>query len=341
MIIKNVIVHYLDKKDGQKTAKVTLSKSLLNPNDEKTIFLLEKLNENYRHSEITYAIFDNAQGKVFPGLYSTYQANKIESEFIKFSQDAITNLRDIVINVVAAKGGFLIFAEYEIDSKTYIAIYLIRDTTGMLFEMDTKISSYVLNPIEHLDLDKLAMACKIDNLKFRGNNEKYLGFIKKRQNDISDYFINWIAAIETESNKDYTHSLLEIVNQLPPPLDERLNQISPEILRKDIFDYVKTSPDKTINLLDLGRHFYNNDTILVDFAESHGIIIDSEFTPDNHEMRKFVYINLESDGIHLNFSRLEYGTKVRLPADDPCIVIIESPIFRQALAQEIESDESE
>ena len=100
-----------------------------------------------------------------------------------FPQETLKNLRDQVVNISPAKGGFLVFTDYENDLRDYVSVFLIRDTIGMLFKMDKGKSSFTINPAEHLDLDKLAMACKIDITKYKQDSGKYLSFIKRKMEE--------------------------------------------------------------------------------------------------------------------------------------------------------------
>jgi nucleoid-associated protein len=248
----------------------------------------------------------------------------------------VRNLREKVENISPAKGGFLVFAEYGNDVRDYVSVFLIRDTIGMLFKMDKVKSSFIINPAEHLDLDKLAMACKIDILKYKADSGKYLSFIKRKMENISEYFINWIAVKERESNKIFTESLYELINQVDLPLDENNKEIPREILKAKIFDYVKSAPTKIININDLSRHFYPHESYLIDFAESHNISFDTVFQPDGRVMKKFIRIDLESDGIQIRFSRGELQKKIRFDDQNKNIVIIESEKFAADLRKEIE-----
>jgi len=338
MNVNKIVVHSLIKNENQQMASVDLSQDLLDINDM-SVDLVQRLDASYRKTEITNAVFDDNHGNVFPKEFKDYlKHNNGDAAFLNFSQETIKNLREKVENISPAKGGFLVFTEYRNDERNYVSVFLIRDTIGMLFKKDKGKSSFIINPAEHLDLDKLAMACKIDLLKYESDSGKYLSFIKRKMENISEYFINWIAVKERESNKIFTDSLYELVNLVDLPLDENNKEIPREVFRARIFDYVKSAPTRIININDLSKFFYSHESYLVDFAEKHNITLDTEFQPDGRVMKKFIRIDLESDGIHIRFSRGELQKKIRFDDQNKNIVIIESEKFAADLRKEIEQN---
>lgn len=338
MNVDKIVVHQLNKNDGQQRASVDLSQELLDV-DELSVNLVEKLDASYARTQITYAFFDNANSNVFPLEFANYIQNETGDSFLAFSQNTIVNLKDRVESIAPAKGGFLVFCQYNTNDRDYIGIYLIRDTVGMLFRKDRGRSAYIINPAEHLDLDKLAMACKIDLGQYRANDGKYLSFMKRRMNDISEYFVNWISVTDRESNKILTKNLFSLINLANPPRDDNGQELSRETFRAEVFRYVSTLPTKMINMNELSEHFYSDETYLINFAESNNISINTEFRPDSSEMKKFVQIDLDEDGIHVQFSRREINTKIRFDRQNSNIVIIDSERFANALRSEIERND--
>jgi len=338
MDVKRAIVHHLIKRDGEQKARIELSEKLLDI-DEMASELMKKLDGSYKKMSITYAVFNLTDGRIFPKEFGSYIKSQTDAQFLEYSKKSAVNLRDQIENIAPAKGGFLVFSEYEVQYGRFVSVFLIRDTVGMLFKRDTASSTFRIDPTKHLDLDKLAMACRINLNKYFSNNGKYLSFIKKKLSDISEYFINWIAAIERESNKTFTQDFYELTNLVDCPADDEGQSISRDLFRKQIYDYVNTSPTRRVNLMELSKHFYDNEQYLLGFAEQHNIVMDTEFKPDARVMKKFIRIDIQSDGIHMRFSRGELKTKVRFDKDNENVVIIESEKFANALREEVSQNE--
>jgi len=338
MKAQKIIVHSLIKKENQQKATVDLSHSLLGL-DEMSLGLIEKLDDSYKNTQITYAVFNNDPADVFPAEFENYYRLNNDQAFLAFSQKAVTNLKQRVENISPAKGGYLVFTQYGINNRNYVAVFLIRDTVGVLFKKDHSKSAYVINPAEHLDLNKLAMACRVDLDYYSSKNGKYLSFMKRKMDDISDYFIKWISVQDRENNKTLTQSLYQLINIVDLPKNELGEETPREAFREQVFDYVKTS--KLVNIDELSEHFYSDSTFLRISAENNKIAINTEFKPDSKVMKKFVRIDLSSDGIQVRFSRGDLNTKIRIDEDNRNRVIIESAKFARELQKEIEINRDE
>jgi len=237
-----------------------------------------------------------------------------------------------------AKGGYLVFAEYSNGTRDYVSVFFIRDTTGLLFRRDTNTSTYLLDPIEHLDLAKLAMACRININKFLTNDGRYLSFIKRRQSDISKYFLDWVTTVDRENNKIFTDVLYELTRISALPLNEDGTEMQREVFRKRIFDHISSTPNKMANLFELSTMFFSEESFgehyLVNLAEERDLNISTEFKVDSGAFKKFIRVDVEADGVYIRFSRDEFGSKIRLHPQDPDIVIIRSPRFAERFRQE-------
>jgi len=335
MKVSKIVVHSLLKDEGQKIAAVDLSQNLL-PVDNKSVLLIQRLDLSYRKSEIKNATFDVNDANIFTDKFEDYLQIKSDDSFLLFSQEAVTDLKNRVQNISQAKGGFLVFTEYQNELRDYVSVFLIRDTIGMLFKKNANTLSYVINPAEHLDLDKLAMACKIDVNKYHSGNGKYLSFIKRKMENISEYFINWISVKELESNRVSTDNLYQLINLVDLPVGPEGEVITREDFRTKVFDYVKSSPTKIININELSNHFYSHESHLVDCAEQNDITLDTEFQVDGKTMRKFIRIDLDYDGIYIRFSRDKLQKKIRIDPQNKKIVIIESEKLAAAVKKEID-----
>jgi nucleoid-associated protein len=338
MEVQKISVHYISKTEGEQKARVDLSNNLLDL-DYRAESLINNLNESYRKSQITYAVFDKADENVFPRLFDRHISCASPDSFLDFSREAAKNLKNRIENISPAKGGFLVFSQYKNENKNYLSVYLIRDTIGILFKKDDPTASFKINPAEHLDLDKLAMACRINIDQYRSNEGKYLSFLKRKMNDISVYFTNWIAAKDQESNKTITQDFYQLINLVACPVDEKGTGTSRELFKKNIFDYVKTLPAKIVNLNDISQHFYNDSSYLIEFAENKNFNIDTEFQPDEKVMKQFVSIDLVSDGISIRFSRGLINNKVRFDEQNKNVVIIESEKFANDLREMVDRHE--
>lgn len=345
MVVKRLVVHLLQKDEGKTKAQVEYSRKLL-PLDERSNELIQKLDTNYRHASIIYAELDFNHHYTFPSEFLKYLETDTDDSFLSFSTEAMNDLRSRVESTQAAKGGFLVFAQYEDDDeKEFISVYLIRDTQGMLFERLAGTSSFSISTITHLDLGNLAMACRINLTSYQQAGGTYLGFIKRKMERISDYFINWVTAVNQESNKIFTKKLFDLVSESKLPLTQNGREMTRDEFREIVFDYVKTSSSNVVDLKRLSAHFYRDqngepdESYLTNLAGELELTINTIFQADTREMASFVRVDLATQDIHLRFSRKQIDERiVRIDETNLDLVIIESRQLADSLREQIGND---
>ncbi|MCD4818302.1 MAG: nucleoid-associated protein [Candidatus Cloacimonetes bacterium] len=334
MELNKIIIHEILKDSGVNETEIKLSDELI-PNDENSKNLVSTLLQSYNGDKILYAIFDDTGGNYFPERYDIYRnSDRTNIQFIDFTSAVLQNLKRIIKTTTLAKGGYFVFSEYTSNGITFVTVFLIRDKEGKILRKTEH--SYAIQTIEYVDTNNLAMACRINEAKLNSGDTNYLTFTQLKQQSISDYFLDWIAVKQLESSREYTKALYEIVNQIEPPIDAETNEPYPiEIFRDKLYSYVKSNPNKTVNLREIGSHFYNNPSYITDFATEHDIVIDTEFRYNRRQLKKFVSVTVNRDGINLKFSRGALNEKVRFSREYENIIIIESKSFVDALRNEI------
>ncbi len=332
MDLKKIIVHELKKDAGKEETSLLASDNLL-PIDQESIELVNSLLNSYKNDNLLNAQFDKTPGKYFPERLDTYRAtNRTESEFKKFTIEAIGNLVTIIKRKIAAKGGYIVFCEYETNNGiNFLSIFLIRDVEGKILKRSG--NSFSIGRIEYLDTNHLAMACRI-NENLLNTEQNYLTFTRLRQQDVSDYFIDWICALQPKSSAEFTDALYDIINGLELPLNETGQQFSIDEIRDMVYETARNNPRREVNISTISEQIYGDSQRIRNYAEEHQISIDTEFRYDKRRLKRFVQLNIRKDGIDIKFSRGDLGTKVWPSEENPNLVIIESEALAAALRAE-------
>jgi len=335
MNIHKVIIHELIKEQRITEAHEFLTDAVLSVNPD-TYDLVDKLNKSFIRDSITYALFQIEEGDNFPNYFSRYiQTEKTDSDFVTFSRTAILNLKQIIRNVIFAKGGYFVFADYTENDNHYLSVFIIRDEKGILFNKNVAGRKFEINSVSYLNTNKLAMGCRINLNKYSDNDGKYLALIKNNSADISDYFNNWISTMQPESSTEYTDALYQIISNANIPVNPTTgNPYSIDEFRKNVHDYVKNRPNKVVNIQEMSTYFYQDSDYLTQYAVENNVIIDSEFKVDGRSLKKFWRLDINSDGIQLRFSRGDFSTKIRISEDNNDLVLIESSRFANKLRRE-------
>lgn len=334
MELSKIIIHEISKISGSNETALILSNDQVSI-DNNSIGLVTALNKSYNSDRVLYAVFDAAEGKYFPEKFIEYaQSDKTVDDFITFTRNVIGNLETLMQQVTLATGGYFVFTEYTNNGNEYFGIFLIRDTEGKALSRTD--GSFSIDSIEYVDTSNLAMAYRISQSKYDANEETYLSLTQLRQREIAEYFKNWISIDQIESSGEYTRHLYDIITQIERPIDpDTGNEFEIETFRNLVYNYVSSSPNKTVNLRDLSQHFYNDPSVVSNYAVENDISIDTEFRYNVRQLKRFIKLEVNRDGINFKISRGAFDDKVRFSKHDASLVIIESQLFANALRNEI------
>lgn len=335
MVLKKIIIHELVKEQGINDAFEFLSTTLL-PVGEQTIDLIEKLDKSFKKDSITYALFRREDGLNFPNLFDEYVNNEQNNDlFLDFTQRALHKLRDLIHGVIFAKGGYVVFAEYEVNLYNYFGVYLIRDEKGILFNRNENNHTFTINQVKYLNTNKLAMGSRINVNRYLANDGKYIAMIKNNLADFSDYFNYWISIEQPESSTEYTDALYQIISNINAPINPDTDEeYTVDEYRKKVHDYINTRPNKIVNIAEMSSFFYEDDTYISNYADENNYIIDSEFKVDGRSLKKFWKLDINADGIQLKFAKGDFNTKIKFSEDNPNLILIESHRFANKLRSE-------
>lgn len=337
--VNKIVIHQIIKEPREKKAEKYFAEELIELPNSNASNLVGRINKAFEEDEIVYSTFAETGDSDFPNTFKEYHESRAKDEhFLSFTTKTLEELRKKLINVVAAKGGYYVFAEYTFNKEEFIGVFLIRDTEGLWFKKKKGKKGFDVDTITYMNLDKLAMACRINVSKFqKRKDEHYLTLIRKNQEVISDYFYEWISTSSKESSKEFTEALYDIITRLEPPVNTVTSKTySLDDLRKDILAFVNEKK-REVSLREIGETFYGDKEKLIKFAKDNGITIDHSFKADKRGLNKFKHININSDGIKVQFSHGDFTKKkVRFSDENTNIVIIESEKFANALRKELE-----
>ena len=331
--IHHLIIHELVKEVDDSEASLFLSDALA-PNDERAQLLVQKLHDTFvSKTEVLQGYLSSPEDALFPGYFQHLQDQGLTQEsFISFTRETMAALQLAIQGVVGAKGGYLVYADYKIFEARTLGIFLVRDTEGVVFSKSEGGTTFNLDATTYLNTDRLAMACRIHFNKAKNGTERCVELIKhaKSQKEISEYFINWIGLERHETSKELTHTFLEMVSQLPLPVNEESGETVKEgEFREAVVKFAMNSPDKTIDLKKFDERFYEGEAKTETFLQENELQLDQQFHFDGNLMRKFNNYRVYAEGITLNFARNHYqNRKVEIEGD---AVIIRSEKLVQKL----------
>jgi len=326
MKLYRLIIHEIIKNELKlNSAIVELSQSLLTVTQNEVDFV-DHLNKRYIDSRQSHGSFKTEEVDYFSAEFLKYKKSPNELEFINFSKRTTEGLMNILNLTAPAKGGFLVYVEYE-DYDPFAAVFLIRNRKGSkLIKSD---NVYTIAEQIHVDVDNLAMACRINTKRMDDNEDNYLSFINKKSED-SKFFLTWICANEIIRDKDDTKALITLLRKVTPPEINGVDMTHIDLC-DSIYDHIRNSPRREVSLEDIGLTFWQNSAYLLQESNNNRIVISSIFKPDNNELRKLVNLKATADSISISFPQEHLNSIITVNGDT---IVIKS----QSLADKINNE---
>ena len=328
ILLHHLIIHELEKEPEHSEARLFLADSTT-PLDSRADTLVEKLNHTFLQKEdILHGYLSPPGDALFPGYFQHLVDEQLTKEaFIDFSRDTMNALQLNLQGVVGAKGGYLVYAIYEVENTRMLGVFLVRDTEGLAFRKEGEdAAAFLLDTVTYLNTDKLAMACRIHLNRFEEGEGRFVELIKhaRSQKEISEYFVSWIGLERPESSKTLTQSFLQMVEELPMPVDESTGeQMEEGRFREKVLNFAMQSPQKTINLEHFGQELYGDPEATKPFLQDKEVGLDNEFRFDRNTMKQFYNYKANAECIYIYFNRNHLNhQQVRIEGDT---VIIQSP----------------
>lgn len=335
--INRIIVHELEKEATKTSAKINLFDSLVDDKDYRILHLIDELNRKYGENNQKYGVFNEDDPSDFHDEFKKYHAQDSDKSFISFTKESSKNLKERIESISAAKGGVLIFVDYKINGR-FFAVFLVRNTEGISFRINS--DQFDIDDVLHIDVENLAMACRINLNLFEKNERRYLSFINNKSDSVSKFFLQWISSKDLETNKQDTESLYHLLKVIPLPIDNKTGL--PEdrsIFLNRAHSIIINTFERKVNLDSLSKALFDDENILSNKCEENNIRINSVFTANRTVLKKFVHVKVKADRIELGFPLELYKNHVRIDENDPNQIIINSENLAAKVRQSIEENE--
>jgi nucleoid-associated protein YejK len=333
------IIHKIEK-EGPPVGHLDLSHTDLIVTDEKVKSFIEQLDSRLK-SNYHFATFSKAKRKHI-GSFEDELNEMITKGFPKKEYIDFTHMQsDILLRLLnekpTSRGGYLIYSLYTILGslkRDLFGVFLVRDKQDLTIQKNPHINSYELTDLVHVDLDALAMACRIDLSAKKKNSDRFIRFFRYRRQDVSEYFMKWIAADPLETSKEDTERLIEILYKLEP-LNRDGQEIERDVFLKNAYSYIEAS-ERNVNLTKLSEHLFGEgkESTIRDFAEEQSLELATEFTANPRQLKRLKIISITAKNITLKFPPGMLKDEISTDVSEPDRVIIKSKELADKIRQE-------
>lgn len=332
MNLTHCVVHEIDKEAGETAARAHYSDELM-PLSDNLSSLIEQLAKTFAGDRLVNARFDESPGKLFPQQFSDYVRGMPSDEgFLEYTRQVVGHLETVIQGKSGAKGGYLVICAYDDAEGHRHGIFLLRNTLGRIFERTD--TGFEIEPVVHLDTNKLAMACRIDVSRFRQNSGTYLELTHRSENEVSAYFSDWIGAEETLSSRKLTASLAELLAGIETLPDVETGEVPTQAQTFErAYEHVRANPSKVVDIHELSQELYGSPARIEEYAQERGIELESEFRYNPAALKELVVLKAAAEGIDIKFPRsaMEDGLMYIEGEGANMRVVIESPELARAI----------
>lgn len=342
MIIRDIVVHLIEKQVDSGPSNLSLSQKSIAPSPTLEHFL-EALNK----------VYNSKPSKVFGSFIDAQNNQRVKSDsndgaelkddesitsnkalllsfleekinFLDYSHQSMNSLKHYIDQASKATGGYIVFVHYTLFGSDFMLIVMLNNVAGIAVDNDLGI-----NNIDYLDISKLHLAARIDLTLWQEDPQsgRYISMIRgKESNKLSEYFRLFIGSDETIDSKHETSELLTAVNQYCEDNihdDEQKSQF-----KQKSTDFCLEQADKGQNVVLKDFSGYVADSAVDDFMnyiKSEQYELNNEISPNKTVIRRFNKISGRNQQVSITINEEALGDTVIYDADKETLTFSDLP----------------
>lgn len=314
MEIINSIAHKIIKQRREKDkpnveAEVKLRDDVFDPANEKVIILIEALLKIYKGKTFGSFEADTNNHPFQSWAKDLYAEDYSKQVFIELTVSTVNRIKFFIEKENFATGGFLVFVHYRDNNQTYLMIAMIKDKGGLTFT-----SNMELTDVQHIDLEKLHQAARIDLERFEHGEDSYLSFLKDtkpkgdKEKEVTGYFTDALGCTDLISSNHATKAVFNLIDEIFT--EARLN---PKPIQDEIHDFLKERHPNSVKLEEIAAKLnyhlpIESHDAFIEKANSDNFRISQEFFPSLTILSNFKRVHHKSTTWNLSFDKNVLGT---------------------------------
>jgi len=189
------------------------------------------------------------QAASFVDLIESYLNDK--QSFYNFSVQAANSLKNEIEKYDLEESGYFIVCHYEYMGGRFLLVGVIPVSEHYSVDGELNISA-----AQHLDVNKLQLAARIDLFDYQdnANGNRYISFIKGRAGrKVSDFFLDFLGCEEGLNSKEQTQTLVKAVEDYVSV--NQLDATEKQQTRKELLSYCKEqkASSQDVSVQEIGK----------------------------------------------------------------------------------------
>jgi len=329
--IEHIILHQLIKQDEQTLEMVLRDAPLMN--NSAVDSMMNELHRVYSGKSKAFGLFNEASQ--FAQMLREYRQGN--SEFVEFSRQATSQLRDELAKYPFAEGGVVIFSQYRYLATEYLLIAVLTSCNSMLVndQLDVTITHY-------LDIERADIVARVDLTEWEMNADstRYLTFLRGRVGrKVSDFFMDFLGAAEGLDAKAQNRGLLQALDDYCA--EGQLDKNERQSYRQQVYGYCndQLKAGEEIELPALAKEIAPiGDKDFRQFTVENGYQLEESFPADRGTLKQLTKFSGSGGGLTISFDALLLGERIFWdPATDTLTIKGLPPNLRDQLQRRSES----
>jgi nucleoid-associated protein len=311
MAIKQVIVHVVKRDKNGDEVKSNLRETV-NKVEALSTQLTDDLLDLFSSASLNFGEFgldgDNAKQPAFEqNIINNYNEQLVCNNFAPFTKALALSYKKAISTVPNAKGGYLVFYQYEYRNHDWLGIAVLQRNSGV----DVSDNTNDLIKSNVLDVSKLHLGAAINLTLWKyGVSTRYIRFKTGLSNEVRDYFEKFIGCQrDKEAAKIETQNLRKAIIEHGKSLGLEPDDVQDKLTTAQ--GIIKSTPkEDPVLLTTLANAVFPEDPQAFCQKAKDDYLLSEELLINTTELARFNKISGKSKLLSLTFDRKILGNGV-------------------------------
>ncbi len=338
MIIKEFIVHLLEKQVDSTQSKLSLSQNTIKSSAILENFLAE-LNKVYNSkSTKVFGAFSKVDLSMDPAestenlssmhsILHSYLENKIS--FIDYTGQSMEILKHHIEHATKATCGYMVFVHYSVFGNNFMLLAMLNNVSGI--SVDNQLG---INSIDYLDINKLHLAARIDITQWQEDeaSKRYVSMVRtKESHKLSEYFKLFIGSDETSNSNQETNDLFTAIGQFCDNKFDEDQQKSEFKQKASDYCIDQAEQGRNVDIKGFSKHVAEGAIDdFMNYVNSDEFNINNEISPNKAVIRRFNKITGRNAQVSITINEEALGDSVIYDSEKETLTISNLPATLKA-----------
>jgi nucleoid-associated protein len=323
-MLRRLIAHQIIKDQGTNIAELHLREEVLPIDSDLSGTLLEQLQDSFQRGNPAAGVFKSTgdtQSRFQQELLRYLQVDD-EPAFVALTTEAMGILKDAAVREPFSSGGYVVFAEYESSTVTFLLVALLSTTAKPSFDENLNLVRSVA-----LDLDHLRHGARVRLDGVEENTDGVVQFFSQRRDGVSEYFIEFIGCEAIAKSEVQGRRLYAALDgwARAKQLDDQSKRELMGRAHSHWTDCRREGQPMTLTGIANALNPADPDPLLRHLGGAEYDLAGEFSPPPTVIMKRFVRFTFNAQGLKLEFDRNQWENRIRVNHQRRTLTISDVP----------------